>query len=76
LVGWLVPSLADEQAAQDELEHRRRRYAQGIGSQMEVNGAQADLAKTADGRMAALHDWNGARVDLLQALGTIRTLAQ
>jgi len=63
-------------SAQDELEHRRRRYTQGIGSQMDVNGAQAGLAKAADGRMAALHDWNEARVDLLQALGTIRTLAQ
>ena len=50
--------------------------AQGIGAQMDVNGAQAGLAKAADGRMAALHDWNDARVDLLQALGTIRTLAQ
>jgi outer membrane protein TolC len=62
--------------AQDELEHRQRRHAQGIGSQTEVNGAQAGLAKAADGRMAALHDWNEARVDLLQALGAIRTLAQ
>jgi outer membrane protein TolC len=58
------------------LEHRRRRYAQGIGYQMDVNGAQAGLAKAADGRVAALHDWNEARVDLLEAMGTIRTLAQ
>jgi len=69
-------SYARYRAAQDELEHRRHRYAQGIGSQMDVNGAQAGLAKAADGRMAALHDWNQARMDLLQALGTIRTLAQ
>jgi outer membrane protein TolC len=62
--------------AEDELEHRKRSYAQGVGSQMEVNGAQAGLAKASDGRMAALYDWNAARVDLLQALGTIRTLAQ
>lgn len=62
--------------AQDELAHRQRSYAQGVGSQMEVNGAQADLARAADGRMAALQGWNQARVDLLQALGTIRTLAQ
>jgi len=64
------------QAAQDELEHRRRSYAQGNGSQMDVNVATSDLAKTADGRMAALCDWNEARVDLMEALGTIRTLAQ
>jgi outer membrane protein len=69
-------SEARYRAAQDELEHRRRRYAQGIGNQAEVNGAQAGLVKAADGRMAALHDWNEARMDLMQAMGTIRTLAQ
>jgi outer membrane protein TolC len=69
-------SEARYRAAQDELEHSRRLYVQGIGSQMDVNSAQAGLARTADGRMAALHDWNAARVDLLQALGTIRTLVQ
>ena len=69
-------SEARYRAAQDELEHRQRSYAQGVGSQMEVNGAKADLAKAADGRMAALQGWNDARVDLLQSLGTIRTLAQ
>lgn len=74
--GYVELSEARYQAAQDELEHSRRSYAQGVGSQMEVNGAQAGLAKAADGRIAALHDWNEARVDLLQALGTIRTLAQ
>lgn len=63
-------------AAQDELEHRRRRYAEGIGSQLEVIGAQAGLARAADVRMAALLGWNDARLDLLQAQGTIRTLAQ
>jgi outer membrane protein len=74
--GYVDLSEARYRAAQDELEHRRHRYAQGIGSQIDVNGAQAGLAKAGDGRMAALHDWNEARVDLLQALGTIRTLAQ
>ena len=74
--GYVELSEARYSVAQDELAHRRRSYAQGIGSQMDVNGAQAGLAKAADGRMAALHDWNEARVDLLQALGTIETLAQ
>jgi outer membrane protein TolC len=74
--GYVELSEARYRAAQDELEHRRRLYAQGVGSQMEVNAAQADLAKMADGRMAALQDWNDARVDLLLAQGTIRTLAQ
>jgi outer membrane protein len=69
-------SEARYRAAQDELEHHRRRHAEGIGNQMDVNGAQAGLVRAADGRMAALHDWNEARVDLLQAMGTIRTLAQ
>jgi outer membrane protein len=74
--GDVEVSEARYRVAQDELEHRRRLYEQGIGSRMDVIGAQAGLAKAADGRMAALHDWNAARVDLLQALGTIRTLAQ
>ena len=74
--GYVELSEARYRVAQDELEHRRRSYAQGIGGQTGVNGAQASLAKAADGRIAALHDWNEARVDLLQALGTIETLAQ
>lgn len=74
--GYVELSEARYREAQDELEHRQRRYAQGIGAQMDVNGAQAGLTKAADARMAALHDWNEARVDLLQALGTIRTLAE
>jgi outer membrane protein len=74
--GYVELSEARYRVAQDGLEHHRRSYAQGIGSQMDVNGAQAGLAKATDGRVAALHDWNEARVDLLQALGTIETLAQ
>jgi outer membrane protein len=74
--GYVELSEARYRAAQDELEHRRRSYAQGIGSQLDVNGAQAGMAKAADGRMAALHDWNQARVDLMQAMGTIGNLAQ
>ena len=74
--GYVELSEARYQAAQDELEHRRRSYAHGIGSQRDVNGAQAGMAKAADGRVAALHDWNQARVDLMQALGTIGTLVQ
>jgi outer membrane protein TolC len=69
-------SEARYQAAKDELEHRQRSYSQGIGSQVEVNRAQAELAKAADDRMAGLQGWNQARVDLLQSLGTIQTLAQ
>ena len=74
--GSVELSEARYRVAQDELEHRRRSYAQGVGSQMDVNSAQAGLAKAADGRVAALHDWNEARVDLLQSLGTIETLAR
>jgi len=74
--GYVELSEARCRVTQDQLDHSRRSYAQGIGSQMDVSGAQAGLAKAADARMAALHDWNDARVDLMQALGTIRTLAQ
>lgn len=74
--GDVEVSEARYRSAQDELDHRRRLYTQGLGGQMDVIVAQADLAKAADGRMASLQGWNDARVDLLQALGTIRTLAQ
>lgn len=74
--GYVELGEARYRVAQDELEHRKRSYTQGVGSQMDVNGAQAGLAKAADGRMAALHDWNEARVDLMQALGTIQSIAQ
>ena len=74
--GEVELSEARYRVAQDELEHYRRSYAQGSGNQKAVNDAQAGLAKAADGRIAALYGWNEARVDLLQALGTIRTLAQ
>lgn len=63
-------------AAKDQLDHRQRLYAQGIGSQMDVIGAQVGMAKAKDGRAAALLDWNDAHVNLLQVQGTIRTLAQ
>jgi outer membrane protein TolC len=74
--GEVEVSEARLRAAQDQLEHRRRLYAQEIGSQMDVIGAQAGLAKAMDGRAAALLEWNDARVNLLQAQGTIRSLAQ
>ena len=74
--GYVELSESRFKAAKDLLDHRQRSYAQGVGSQIEVNGAQAFLAKAEDGRVAALQGWNQARVDLMQALGTIRGLAQ
>jgi outer membrane protein TolC len=74
--GEVEVSEARLRAAQDQLEHRKRLYAQDTGSQMDVIGAQANLAKAMDGHAAALLEWNDARVNLLQAQGTIRSLAQ
>jgi outer membrane protein TolC len=74
--GEVEVSEARLRAAQDQLEHRKRLYAQEIGSGTDVIGAQAGLAKAMDGHAAALLEWNDARVNLLQAQGTIRSLAQ
>jgi outer membrane protein len=74
--GNVEVSEARLKAAKDTLDHRQRLVAQGAGSHMDLIGAQASLAKATDDHAAALLDWNDARVNLLQALGTIRTLAQ
>ncbi len=54
--GYVELGEARYRVAQDELEHLRAVSGQGVGSAMDVNGAQAGLAKAADGRIAALHD--------------------
>jgi len=58
------------------LEHRNRRHDQGLGSQLEVLDAQASVAQATDTRIVALYAWNEARIELMQAMGTIRKLAQ
>ena len=62
--------------AQEELDHRRRLSEQGIGQESVVADAQLALAQADEARLAALYAWNEARIELMQAMGTIRSLAQ
>ncbi len=70
--------IADQQieVARQELDHRTRRHDQGVGGQLDVLDAQTSLAQATDAKNVALYAWNEARVELMQAMGTIRKLAQ
>jgi outer membrane protein TolC len=56
-----------------EMEQARRRFENGIVSSVEVTEAQTRMERARDNRIAALFLYNQARIDLLQAMGTIRT---
>ena len=56
-----------------EMEQARRRFENGIVSSVEVTEAQTRVERARDNRIAALFLYNQARIDLLQAMGTIRT---
>jgi outer membrane protein len=62
--------------AQEELSHRSRLLEQGVGGELEVADARLTLAQAEDARQAALYAWNEAHIELMQAMGTIRNLAQ
>ncbi|HKE29369.1 MAG TPA: TolC family protein [Bryobacteraceae bacterium] len=73
----LVTASDDElEAAAGELAHRKRRYERGIDGLAELSDAQVAFAEAQDGRLEALYRWNEARIELLQAKGTILTLTQ
>lgn len=74
--GQVELSAEEVAVATEEFAHRRRRYEQGVTGQSEVTEAQVKMAQAADERMTALYAWNEARIDLMQAMGTVRTLAQ
>ena len=62
--------------ADDELAQARRRYDAGVANGLEVTDAQTRLARARDNRIAALFNYNQARIDLGQAMGTIRAMVQ
>lgn len=70
--------IAEEEVetARQEVQHHSRRHEEGIGNLADVIEAQLSLASAADRRAAALYAWNEGRIDLMQAMGTIRTLAR
>ncbi|MGQ9632771.1 MAG: TolC family protein [Bryobacteraceae bacterium] len=60
---------------QAELEQAERRYKAGVATSLEVTDAQTRLARARENQIAALFLYNRARLDLLQATGKIRELA-
>jgi outer membrane protein TolC len=62
--------------AQSELTQARRRYEAGITNSLEVTDAQTRLERARDNQTAALFNYNLARIDLAQAMGTTRRTIQ
>jgi outer membrane protein TolC len=75
-----VRSAADEvataregvQLSEQELAQARRRYQAGVTNSIEVTDAQTRLDRARDNQIAALYDYNLARIDLATATGKIR----
>lgn len=62
--------------AQNELEQARRRFQAGVTDSLEVTDAQTRLERARDNQTAALYNYNVARIDLAQAMGTVRRTIQ
>ena len=60
--------------AQAEVEQAERRYKAGVSTSVELTDAQNRLARARDNHIAALFLLNRARLDLWQAMGTIRQM--
>jgi outer membrane protein TolC len=57
--------------AENELAQARRRYEGGVANSIEVTDAQTRLDRARDNQVAALYNYNLARLDLATATGTI-----
>ena len=64
------------QLAQQELEQARRRYQAGITSSIEVTDAQTRLERARENQITALFNYNLERINLGEAMGTIRSMIQ
>jgi len=62
--------------AETELAQAERRYRAGVTNSIEVTDAQTRLARARDNRIAALYNYNLARIDLGTAMGTIHSMIQ
>jgi outer membrane protein len=58
--------------SEQELAQAQRRYVAGVANGIEVTDAQNRLARARDNQIAALYDYNVARIDLATATGRIR----
>ena len=57
--------------AENELAQARRRYQGGVTNSLEVTDAQTRLDRARDNQIAALYNYNLARIELATATGTI-----
>ncbi|MGE5647649.1 MAG: TolC family protein [Acidobacteriota bacterium] len=64
------------QQAEREVAQSQRRYDAGVANSLEPIDAQARLARARDNRIAALLNYNLARINLSQATGAIRQVIQ
>jgi len=62
--------------AENELAQAQRRYSAGMTSGIEVTDAQTRLERARENRIAALFNYNQARIDLGMATGTISAMIQ
>ncbi len=60
------------QLSENELAQARRRYEAGVTNSIEVTDAQTRLDRARDNHIAALYNYNLARIDLATATGSIR----
>lgn len=58
--------------AQSELEQAQRRYQAGVANSLEVTDAQTRLDRARDNQVAALYNYNLARLELAAATGGIQ----
>jgi outer membrane protein TolC len=58
--------------AENELAQARRRYDAGVAVTVEVTDAQNRLERARDNQTSALYNYNVGRIDLAQAMGTVR----
>jgi outer membrane protein len=62
--------------AENELAQARRRYTAGVAISVEVTDAQTRLERARDNQTGALYNYSVARIDLAQAMGTVRSTVQ
>ena len=58
--------------SENELAQARRRYEAGVATTVEVTDAQTRLERARDNQLAALYNFNVAKIDLAQAAGKVR----
>jgi outer membrane protein TolC len=58
--------------SENELAQARRRYEAGVATTVEVTDAQTRLERARDNQLAALYNFNVAKIDVAQATGKVR----